>query len=145
MKINNLVKKLGASIFIGLLFLVAVPAISQAQDSSRASVAAGYLDPSGECTKDNPTCKLTNFFVNGDPASILGLLAGILLGFAGAFAFFFVIWGGYQLLTSAGNPEKIKKGKSTLTWAILGLTAAVGSYFILSAVIQALQTASKQV
>jgi type IV secretory pathway VirB2 component (pilin) len=33
----------------------------------------------------------------------------------------FVIIGGYMWMTSAGNPDKIKQARGTLTWAIIGL------------------------
>lgn len=34
-----------------------------------------------------------------------------------------VFIGGYYLMTAGGSEEKIKKGKSTLLWAILGFAA----------------------
>jgi len=50
----------------------------------------------------------------------------------------FVI-GGFMWMTAAGNPEKIKKGKDTLMWAILGIILIFSSYSILRAIFEILQ------
>lgn len=45
----------------------------------------------------------------------------IALGVVGLFGVVMFIYGGFVMLTSAGNPDKVKKAKDTLVWAILGL------------------------
>jgi len=52
------------------------------------------------------------------------------------------IWGGFQLLFSGGNPEKIQKGKDTLVWATLGLVIIFGSWAITSWIIKGITTAA---
>lgn len=52
------------------------------------------------------------------------------LTFAGIVAVFFIIWGGYKLAFSGGDPEKIKGARETITFAILGLVLVFMSYFI---------------
>lgn len=52
----------------------------------------------------------------------------IFLGAVGAFALFIFIWGGFQMLTSAGNPETVKKAKDTLLWATLGMVVILISW-----------------
>jgi hypothetical protein len=37
-----------------------------------------------------------------------------------------VIWGGIQLMTAAGNEQKISAGRKTLTWAAVGFAIIVG-------------------
>lgn len=44
-----------------------------------------------------------------------------ILGFAGAIAVLFIIWGGIQYLTAAGNEKQVASAKLTLTNAIIGL------------------------
>ena len=46
----------------------------------------------------------------------------IALGIVGLFGVVMFIYGGFIMLTSAGNPDKVKKAKDTLVWAVLGLT-----------------------
>jgi len=51
---------------------------------------------------------------------------------AGIAAVLFIIIGGIQILTAYGNDEKIGKAKKTITYAIVGLLAAILSYAIVS-------------
>ena len=53
------------------------------------------------------------------------------LGMIGLVGLLFLIIGGYQLLLSAGDPSKIAKGKSYITYAIIGIFLAIfGFVFI---------------
>lgn len=54
-----------------------------------------------------------------------------ILGFAGALAVLFIILGGIQYITSAGDPKKVETAKKTLTYAIIGLIFIVLSQVIL--------------
>lgn len=51
---------------------------------------------------------------------ILPILAGL--------AVLYVVWAGYQFLTSAGNPEAAQKARQNLTYAIIGVILIVLSY-----------------
>lgn len=55
----------------------------------------------------------------------VGKLYQIGLGMIGATALLFIIYGGYLLMTSRGNQEQIKKGKSYIFYAIVGVLVAV--------------------
>lgn len=58
-------------------------------------------------------------------------LLGYILGLAGLVAFFLIIIAGFQILTSAGNPEKLEGAKQLLTAAVLGLFFIIFSVVIL--------------
>lgn len=65
---------------------------------------------------------------SGDFATtILKFSAGI----AGGIAFFLIIIGGFQMMISAGNPEKLNEGKELVTSAIVGLLFIIFSVFLL--------------
>ena len=51
---------------------------------------------------------------------LLNAIAGFLYALALAVVTIMVLWGGFQILTAAGNPEGIDKGKRTLLWAVIG-------------------------
>lgn len=53
-------------------------------------------------------------------------------------ATFFFVWGGFGLVTSAGNQEKIKAGKSTLWGATLGIVIVLGAWILVNAVVSTL-------
>ncbi|MFC1598259.1 Mbov_0395 family pilin-like conjugal transfer protein [Patescibacteria group bacterium] len=77
----------------------------------------------------------------GDVTNVNQLIANIIsvfLGIVGAIALIMIIYGGFMLLTSSGNQERVKKGRETLFWAILGLVLVFGSYGIVYAVFSAI-------
>jgi len=53
------------------------------------------------------------------------------MGIGGIIAFLLIVFGGFQIILSAGNPEKIKAGKEMITSAITGLLLIIFSVFIL--------------
>lgn len=44
--------------------------------------------------------------------------------------FFVLVWGGFNFLTSAGNPEKIKSARAKITTGIIGFILLIVSYII---------------
>lgn len=53
------------------------------------------------------------------------------IGIAGGIAFLLILFGGFQILTSAGNPERLAAGKELVTSAITGLLMIIFSVFLL--------------
>jgi len=80
--------------------------------------------------------KLDNPLMTGaNPAEIIGLIIKSALGVIGGLTLLMLVWGGFQWLTSAGNPDKVQKGSKTMLWAIIGLILTLGSYVLLIAVL----------
>ena len=50
------------------------------------------------------------------------------IALSGALALIYIIWGGLQYMTAAGNEEQTKKAKTTITWAFIGLVLIIASY-----------------
>src|SRR3989344_3719661 len=70
------------------------------------------------CLPSDPVGFIQKFYAWG--LSLIGLV-GLL----------FLIYGGYHVLTSGGNPEKLQKGKEYIVYAIIGLLLAfLGFVFI---------------
>ena len=61
-------------------------------------------------------------------------IISIALFVAGAVAVVFVILGGYQYMTSAGNEEAAEKGKQNVINAIIGIVIIIMSYVIITVV-----------
>jgi len=66
-----------------------------------------------------------------DPSQFIGKILGIGVGIGGGIAFLLILFGGFQILMSAGNPEKLTAGKELVTSAITGLLIIIFSLFIL--------------
>ena len=59
-----------------------------------------------------------------------------LVQLSGVALFLMFIVGGFQFLTSGGNPKQLEQAKNTLTHAIIGVVVIVSSYLILKLVQQ---------
>jgi len=55
----------------------------------------------------------------------------IAMGLGGIIAFLLIVFGGFQIILSAGNPDRVKAGKEMITSAIAGLLLIIFSVFIL--------------
>ncbi len=77
-----------------------------------------------------------------DVRIILGTVIKGFLSIIGSLALVMFIYGGMFWLTSAGNPDRIKKGREIIVWATLGLVVVFAAYAIVSALINALTTGS---
>lgn len=77
-----------------------------------------------------------------DPRVVAARIIQWALALVGMIALSYGIYGGYQVMTSAGNEEKIDTGKSTIITATLGVLIAVTSYSITSFVSNSVLRAS---
>lgn len=69
------------------------------------------------------------------------LLVGIynfLLGMAGIVAFALLIWGGVQMLLYSVDEEMLKKGKSTVIQALIGLAVILLAYVVVNTLLSVL-------
>ncbi|MEA1937198.1 MAG: pilin [Patescibacteria group bacterium] len=111
-------------------------------DSSPTSTTSGNnLICNADCTIDSSMCSggLQSPPKPGDvPDDFKGSVLNItnwLLGFVTAIAVLVIIWGGINYLTSAGDEDKARTGKKTLTYALLGLVVVGIAYALVNVVI----------
>ena len=69
---------------------------------------------------------------------LIGGIINYILGVVGVLALVMFIYGGITWMTSGGSADKIKKGKDTIIWAVLGLAFIFFSYAILDFILRAL-------
>ena len=81
---------------------------------------------------ENPLGSIVN------PQQVIGNVIKAMLGIVGSLALAVFIFGGFTWVTSAGNDEKIKKGKDMVMWASLGLAVVFLSYALVNFVIGAI-------
>ncbi len=65
------------------------------------------------------------------PQAFIAKFLGFGIGIAGGIAFLLILFGGLQILTSAGNPEKMNAGRELVSAAISGLLLIIFSVFLL--------------
>ena len=65
------------------------------------------------------------------PATIINSLIPIIFILAGIILLFILVFGGFTIFVSAGNPEKIKKGTGMITSALIGFLIIFAAYWII--------------
>lgn len=58
----------------------------------------------------------------------LGLLINAALGITGSVFMFLTVYGGFIMMTSAGDSEKTKKGRQIIIWAVIGVVVVLAAY-----------------
>lgn len=66
-----------------------------------------------------------------DIETVFSNITGIIFPLGGIAVFIMFLAGGFQHLTTGGNPENTQKAWNTITYAALGLVLLVGIWFIL--------------
>ncbi len=64
----------------------------------------------------------------------MGFILKWAIGIGGGIAFLLIIYAGFMLMTSQGNPERLQAGKELMTSAISGLILLIFSIFILKVI-----------
>lgn len=70
--------------------------------------------------------------VPGNLPTAITTVSNTILMIIGVIAVLFLIIGGFQYVTSAGNPDSIGKAKSTILYGIIGLVFAILAFAIVS-------------
>ncbi len=122
-------------VLISLLLVILVPVAVLAQPVESCTIRheeVADLDPAcveGEISEADTSawgmcCMLDAVYTVVDWI-FFGLIALVAL---------FIIFGAYDILTAAGDPEKLKKGRERIMWAMAGLAVALLSRAIPSLV-----------
>jgi len=62
---------------------------------------------------------------------ILPILAGL--------AVMYIIWSGYQFLSTGGDPAKAEKARANLTYAVIGVILVIVAYFLVRSLNELIQ------
>lgn len=92
------------------------------------------LQPPPCKTMQNGQCVTVDTAIGPIQTNVAGLVKNvfsILLGLSGGTAILLIIAAGYQMITSQGNPEKVKEARERLTAAVVGLLFIIFSVAIL--------------
>jgi len=76
-----------------------------------------------------------------DLVTVINKLITWVLLLVGGIAILFIIWGGFQYITSSGNKDKAEAAKQTLTYAVIGLVVIVLAKVIVNLVTNTAATA----
>lgn len=65
-----------------------------------------------------------------DPRAVAARVIKVALGFLGIIILGYTIYGGYMIMTSAGNTDQVETGKKTIRNGVIGLIVVTSAYSI---------------
>ena len=74
---------------------------------------------------DSNPVTLTNPLGTTDATTVLNNINLFLLAIAAPICGIMVVWGGFQMMTSNGDPERFSTGKKTLLYAAIGFVVVI--------------------
>jgi TRAP-type C4-dicarboxylate transport system permease small subunit len=74
--------------------------------------------------------KITNPLKANSIPELAGLIINVVLGLTGSVALIMFIYGGLLWMLSGGNADRVKQGRDTFIWSILGLVVIFSSYIL---------------
>jgi hypothetical protein len=70
----------------------------------------------------------------GDTNALVGFILRWAIGVGGGIAFILIVIAAFQIMSSSGDPERLKAGQELLTSALAGLIMLIFSVFILKVI-----------
>jgi hypothetical protein len=104
------------------LFKLAVPSMVFAED----------ILGNPRCSKDELATAIGCLNIVGSQEALLGSLLKWGVGVGGGIAFLLILYAGFMIMSSSGDPERLKAGQELLTSAISGLVLLIFSVFVLN-------------
>jgi hypothetical protein len=102
------------------------------------------------CNNDTASCQkagsssgsseLPNPLGIKDLNTMIARLINFVLSFVGSISLLMFLYGGIIWMTSAGAPDKVKKGRDIIVWSVIGLAVVFSSYILVRLVIEGLTT-----
>jgi hypothetical protein len=108
-----------------------VRAATLAQEDAVPAPPEGIVPTGSDRTIENP-------LGNSTPQNVIDNILIVVFGAAGLVAVAYLIIGGYQFITSQGNPDLATQAKGTITNSIIGLIIVLTAYIIVRFALQQL-------
>ena len=99
-----------------------------------------YGDTSADCQLAATIIANPDKCKSDDLNSIIGVIINTIIFVIGMVAVVMIIIGGISYATSQGDPSKVKKGKDTILYGIIGLVVALLAFAIVQFVLNALNS-----
>lgn len=125
-------------IFSVILFLF-IPLISFAQNQNSNFPQTNNL-PQNNTEEPQSSDFGLNYLANlnlpsGDPRQIIMNIISLLLGFMGILAIVIFIYGGFMLMVSGGDEDRISAARRLMVSAVIGIIIILSSYVMVSFII----------
>lgn len=120
---------------------------SNEQNAGKLDCPSNPKGPSPTCciptsSTSNPTVGCSGEAINtaigcipvGDTNLFIGFILRWAIGVGGGIAFLLVLYAGFMIMSSSGNPDRLKAGQELMTSAIAGIIMLIFSVFILQVI-----------
>ena len=108
-----------------------------------ATVVASTTTPPVTAPSSIAAPDVNDIHFSGRDSSIpdfISRLIEYLFGFVAALAVIAIVYSGVMMITAGADTTKAENAKKNLTWAIIGLVLAVSAYFLITLIINRLNT-----
>lgn len=133
-----MIKKILSTILLGLvatsLFILPTIALAASDEDAQATVQYDIPKPDfliGPSVTVDPGSGAQEYVLNQTIPKVINIVIGIL----GIGAFIGILFAAFNMLTAYGDEEKVSKGKTILTYALVGFTLSILAYAIVSIVV----------
>lgn len=100
--------------------------------------AAGGICPNGTLRAGNSyTNSIAECNIENDTSLMdtVKTIINVIIGLIGLASVAFIIYGGFQYITSAGDAAKVKRAKDTILYSVIGLVVAILAFAIVNFVL----------
>lgn len=108
-----------------------------------SGTSAATVDATANAGTVTTAQKLPDPLTTGDnhltALQVVGYALRAMLGMLGAVTLLMFVYGGFMLVWAHGNEEMIKKGQTTILWAVIGMAFVLSSYALLKYLFQLIQ------
>lgn len=70
--------------------------------------------------------------IDTNPSALVNTILTIAIGVAGGIAFLLIVYGGFRMAFSSGDPKAVQEARDIITSAIVGLLLIIFSVFLLN-------------
>jgi len=106
-------------------------------DPTIASCQPGTIPPPSSQPSVTGTCPLNPPFsslCSISPGGVISAAVTFLFSAAGIITFLYLLWGGFEWITSSGEKEAVKQAREKITSAIIGLVIVLLSFAIIKVI-----------
>ena len=128
-----MLKKITTTLVLALVF-IGLGSFTLKSASAYSGNVCDYLSSGSAEYKANGCGGSSTVELKNAITDIISAVIGVL----GIVAAIFIVVGGVNYMTSAGDPSKIEKAKKTILWAVIGLIIASLTFVIVNFVVKGL-------
>ncbi|HJX59320.1 hypothetical protein A2V61_01805 [Candidatus Woesebacteria bacterium RBG_19FT_COMBO_47_8] len=99
--------------------------------SEKCCIPGQAVGPTAGCSDGESINTAIGCIPVGNTNAFIGFILRWAIGVGGGIAFLLILYAGFMIMTSSGNPDRLKAGQELMTSAIAGIIMLIFSVFVL--------------